>query len=116
MTAGDGLEDDEALTQFVFAHYPPEERPRGPAGLSLLRGALTANEEAGYVRRYVNSAYVGDSVRYTTAGRLRAAGFEVVARPSRRIPIHVSVSCDEGWSDQTAVAFNACFDEASDGR
>ena len=107
----DELSDDEALTQFVFARNPPQDRPRPGDldGLSLLRGALTANEAAGYVRRHVNSAYDDDTVRYTYVGQLRAAGFEVVAAPSKRIAIQVSVSRGAGWSDQACSDFNACF-------
>ena len=107
----DELSDDEALTQFVFARNPPQDRPRPGDldGLSLLRGALTANEAAGYVRRHVNAAYDDDRVRYTYVGRLRAAGFEVVAAPSKRIAIQVSVSRGAGWSDQARADFNACF-------
>jgi hypothetical protein len=109
--AEDELSDDEPLTQYVFARNSPQDRPRlrESDGLSLLRGALTANEAAGFVRLHVNSAYDDDTVRYTYVGRLRAAGFEVVATPSKRIAIQVSVRQRAGWSDQTCAAFNACF-------
>ena len=107
----DELSDDEALTQFVFARTPPQDRPRpgDRDAVSLLRGALTANEAAGYARRNVNSADHDDLVRYTYVGRLRTAGFEVVAAPSKRIAIHVAVSRTNGWSEQARAVFNGCF-------
>ena len=91
------------------AIHPRIDHVLGSDGLSLLRGALTANEAAGYVRRHVNSAYDDDTVRYTYVGRLRAAGFEVVATPSKRIAIQVLVRQRAGWSDQTCAVFDACF-------
>lgn len=87
--------------------------PRDSDGLSLIRGRLSTQSAAQYVRR-TKWAYRGDGVRYTTVGALREAGFRVKATPSRRNPIHVSVCYETEWTDDVTSAFNACFDDIGD--
>lgn len=109
----DALADDEWVTQFVFYDASPQNwpRPRDKDGLSVLRGQLDVDEAAYYVRLQVHEPYEGDSVRHTTVGNLRAAGFEVLLTPSRRIPIHVSVSREAEWVENDRHRFDECFSD-----
>lgn len=104
--------DDAVLTQYVINGEQPRVRPRpvDRDGLSLIEGRLSLIEAARFVRIKVKYPYEGDSVRYVTTGALRAAGFVVMATPSRRNPIHVSVTCVAEWDEDVCKAFNLCFD------
>jgi len=110
------LDDSVELTQFVFFDEEPRNapRPRDQDGLSLLRGRLSTNQAARYVRRKSPSPFDGDSVRHTTVGQMRRAGFVIKATPSRSIPIHVSVSTEAEWEEITMENFASCFTEAMD--
>lgn len=51
-----------------------------------------------------------DQVRYTTAGRLRRAGFRPVWDGHGDKPNHVSVEFRGLWDDYVARRFEDCFD------
>lgn len=80
--------------------------------MSLLLGRFTA-EEAG--NRVLKAALGNgrDSARYTTAHKLRAAGFIVEHTPNVKNPDHVSVSVavEILWDGE---AFDGCFHDAAD--
>jgi hypothetical protein len=80
-------------------------------GVSLIAGRLTPRQAAMIVRH--EYLPVRDSVRYTTVGRLREAGFRVRSTPTRMNPDHVSVEYDGVWTDDGDVSkrFDDCFDQ-----
>jgi hypothetical protein len=55
-----------------------------------------------------------DGVRYTTAGRLREAGFFPKPKPNAAFPEHVSVYLldeEREWTHHDGEGFDACFGE-----
>ena len=116
--------NDETLTQYgtegdrgkaVFY----SRRKEGQPGLSILRGTKSAEEAAAAVRGRSGIMLGRDRVRYTTVGKLRKAGFEVIHTPTRVNWEHCSVVLlgpdgtldeDAEWSDEVSSRFNACFD------
>ena len=111
--------DDEPLTQYGHTGDDPPFRNATRSyetDVSLIRGRLSVREATTLIRRQGEHYEVTDRdrVRYTTAGRLRAAGFVVRATPSRRIPGHVSAELQdpEGvWDNSARSRFDECFDE-----
>ncbi len=77
----------------------------------MLAGRLSPDEAARIVSRRPG-AVSGEGVRYTTVGRLRMAGFEVKATPTRRIKEHMSVIMEgsQPWTDAVAARFDSCFE------
>lgn len=83
-----------------------------------MRGRLTVDEIAVLInpRRPTAEAFDDEGVRYTTVGRLRAAGFRVEHTPSKRVPDHVSVTTLDlraRWTDDESERFTACFTNAT---
>lgn len=110
----DELDDEVWITQFVFADADadPVNVPR-PArdhdGLSVIQGVLDTPGAAKYVRFQVHIPYEGDGVRHAQVSNLRAAGFVVKRTPTRRNPIHVSVSTEAEWDAECGQRFDQCF-------
>ena len=106
----DELDDDEWVSHYVFSGVPNNvPRPQDSDGLSVLRGHILLGEAATYVRRK-GLIFQGDAVRHAKVGDLRAEGFVLTLTPSRRIPIHVSVSREAEWSHSEAMQFASCFE------
>ena len=111
--------DAEPLTQYGHEGDDPPFRNATRSyetDVSLIRGKLSAREAASLIRRQGERYPVThqDRVRYTTAGRLRSAGFAVRATPSRRMPGHVSVELqnpDDVWDNSARSRFDECFDK-----
>ncbi|GAB3667143.1 hypothetical protein GCM10027596_35820 [Nocardioides korecus] len=110
------IQDDEVLTQYVFneADPPNAPRPQDADGLSMLRGKRTTLAAAKFVRVRVRFPSDGDAVRWVTAGALRGAGFEVTATPTRRNPLHVSVSREASWGENECSEFDGTFEPDTD--
>src|SRR6185437_13444036 len=84
--------------------------------ISLLAGRMSVDEAARTVNwRRREGAHPDDGVRYTTVGRLRAAGFRVEASPSALIPGHVSVTLggEGNWTEDVKAKFDACFTDTT---
>lgn len=109
------IHDDEWVTQYIFAGRPPRNfpRPQDTDGLSTLRGRLSLEEAARFVRLQVHMPYAGDRVRYALVGSLRAVGFTVLLTASRRNPVHVSISREAQWRDEDRPAFDSCFEPST---
>jgi|SwirhisoilCB1_FD_contig_31_5709438_length_898_multi_11_in_0_out_0_1 hypothetical protein len=116
------LTDDLVLTQYGSRVYPPGEpfrrRPREgkETEISLLAGRIELDEAARMVnRRRREGAHPGDGVRYTTVGRLLAAGFSPTLTPSKLLPNHVSVALggEENWTETVCARFDGCFTETA---
>lgn len=107
------LQAEEILTQFGGADgFRTRPRPSDQRGLSLLKGQLSVEEAAFYVRvRSGRRPVFGDRVRYTTAGELRSKGFRVFGNPSRANPNHVRVETPGVWDHHRAEKFNKCFEK-----
>ena len=115
----------EVLTQYGkagdFRSSPNFET--GEVEMSLLRGLFTPHAAARTVRgsRLSDAELTSAGARYTTAGRLRKAGFAVVHTPlSVKKPDHVSVVWpdddplnrqDVPWPKPVVDAFNECFND-----
>lgn len=95
--------------QVVLLNRP---RPQDVGRLSAIVGKVTpavAYELVrGLSRRRIAPSGV-DGVRYSTAGRLRQAGFEVCNTPSLRNPDHVSISWPGSWDAHVCQKFAECF-------
>lgn len=109
------LEDETELTQFGESGSGFRNRLReglGEAEMSLLLGRQTERAAALLITR---DAQTPAAVRYTSAGALRNAGFEVVHSPTRGNPLHISVFPPPGprgpvqWNDTLAATFDRCF-------
>jgi hypothetical protein len=106
-----GIEDDEVLTHYgIDMAFRTTPRWRIEASMSLILGRLTG-EEAGnrVLKRAIGDGH--DSARYTTAGKLRRAGFVVEHTPHVKNPDHVSVRREGSWDDEP---FDGCFNDAAD--
>jgi hypothetical protein len=115
--------NDETLTQYGTEGEPGRptfhsRRKEGQPGLSILRGKKSPAEAAAVVRGRSGIMPSRDRARYTTAGKLRKAGFEVIHTPTRLMWGHCSVvllgsggALDEEteWSDEVSSRFNGCF-------
>jgi hypothetical protein len=113
--AASQVADDEDVTQYGragkrFDDAAFRDRPRivDAGGVSVLRGRQSIATTVRLVRKAPPQP--GDSVRHASVGVLRAAGFAVSATPSRRNPLHVTVSCPLPCDDETARTFDVCFD------
>ncbi|MFG3681818.1 hypothetical protein ACGF5H_17110 [Micromonospora chalcea] len=113
------LRDTTELTQFGDAEAGFRNRLRASLGeteMSLLMGRQNAIAASLLITK---GQYSLAAVRYTTAGALRRAGFEVVHTPTRGNPLHVSVFPQIGthgpteWTDTMATSFDMCFSEAN---
>jgi hypothetical protein len=114
------LPGDASLTQ--YGETPPgdgfRDRLRAEIGeteLSMICGKVDAVAASLLVTRVITS---WATVRTTTAGRLRDAGFTVVHSPTKTNRLHVSVYppiLDSGdyveWGDELAKQFNECFSD-----
>jgi hypothetical protein len=104
--------DKEVLTHYGIGNeFRTTPRWRIEESMSLLVGQLTGEEAAARILKGGPRGDGSDCARYTTAGRLRQAGFTVVHTPNRKNPDHVSVSCEGPWDDE---AFDGCFQDAGD--
>jgi hypothetical protein len=110
------ITDDEVLTQvgaggggrFRFRTSLRDDRDPPERSMSLLLGRFTP--ETGAATAFRRPTQPGrDACRYTTAGRLRAAGFTVRHTPTKMVPDHVSVYRDGDWTAEVARVFDACF-------
>lgn len=110
------IDDHTVLTQYgrqapgrpTFRSGP---RPDRDHYQSMTAGRRTADEMARLVMRRHSQSH--DWVRYTTAAKLRAAGFVVLSKPSPWNADHVSVSLPGGsvpWDDDMLKAFESCFE------
>ncbi|SDT39795.1 hypothetical protein SAMN04489716_3614 [Actinoplanes derwentensis] len=82
----------------------------------MFAGCRTVEEMARLVQR--RPAQSRDRVRYTTAEKLRAAGFVVTSDPRSMNAAHVCVSLPDGsvpWDDDTEKAYESCFKEEGSG-
>lgn len=81
------MSNDETVTQLSFeiGIFRNEPRVEREVDVSLLRGKLSAGEAMEYVlrERPTDVQQQNASVRVTTAGRLRDAGFGVIHTPGR---------------------------------
>lgn len=128
-SGGRCIGDDEILTHHTKTRGRYDNAPRpwieDETEISVQRGELTVAEAAAS-RNGGNPAHPADvaaaSVRYTTAGRLRAAGFAVVHTPgpAGEQGGHASVvwpdanpldEQDPKWPLGVQEAFAACFTE-----
>lgn len=116
--SSDDLPDDAVLTQFGnslnpgFCIFPFRSQLRvGERGISLTLGMRSVKEMVDLMYRGRRSASMHDGVRYTTAGKLKAAGFLVVPDGGKRNPNHVSVCLDGDteWTDDESARFSNCF-------
>ncbi len=114
--------DEEVLTQYGQADAVAGEpvfrdRPRikDSGRLSLIIGELSADEACRLVqgRRCYNHADC--DVRHTTAGALRKGGFTVEHAPTHKNPNHARAEWPQDWGDETAGAFNLCFESDDEG-
>jgi len=95
------IADEKALTQFArnANKYLSEPRYHREREISLLTGRLTIEQAARYVLRSVFAKDIERaSVRYTTAGALRRAGFAVLHTPGR-----ISAGCDGDLSHVSVI-------------
>lgn len=119
------VQDDEVLTQHARRQGRFIDAPRvdQEVELSMLRGRWSVEDATRYrcsgrppTQQDIDRA----EVRYTTAGRLRAAGFAVIHTPSTRITndAHVSVVWppddplerqDVPWPEEVTEGFKSCF-------
>jgi hypothetical protein len=101
---------EEELTQYGTVTEPFRTRPRPGIenAVSLLAGGFSPLEAGDRVRRQALNDGT-DAARYTTAGALRAAGFDVTHTPTKRNADHVSVEFVGEWDDKASVRFDACF-------
>jgi hypothetical protein len=109
--------DDEELTHYGTESTGFRDAPRekDQDGLSLIRGHVTVDEACSFVRPGVSCSNHSDCrTRYTTAKRLRQAGFIVSLRPSKRNALHVRLTTTLSWADATSQAFNLCFGGADE--
>lgn len=106
------IEDVEWITQKIRYNRPNinSPRPQDSDGVSAFRGRV--GPEDAY-RLVVKSGRPteNDGVRYTQAGTLREAGFEVNPSPNIRNPLHVSISRQDTWGEREARRFVSCFTE-----
>lgn len=108
------IPDDALLSQYgrVVPGQPVfRSRPRWDheSDLSLILGKLAVEEVTALVTGRI--ANHSDRVRYVKAGDLRKRGFLVGSTPTRRIPLHVSVTVPAGavpWDHRTEAQFEAC--------
>jgi hypothetical protein len=109
------LDDDQVLTQYGTASDGFRCQPRWSKedALSLIRGRLSGEEASRVVRRGRLLGEGRDLARYTSAGTLRRAGFEVLHTPTRLNPDHVSVRFKDDWDEEVCDAFDDAF--SSDG-
>jgi len=126
------ISDERVLTQFSRKanKYLSEPRYDREREVSLLTGKLTIEQAARYV---LSSVFARDiqraSVRYTTAGDLRKAGFAVLHTPGRISAgcdgdlTHVSVIWPAGdpvqrqdipWGPEVTDSFARCFNGYGD--
>lgn len=115
------LRDDVELTQYGEDGEGFRNRLRvsiGETEMSLIIGRQSKMACALLVTK---AAPPWAMARYTTAGALRAAGFQVVHSPTRGNPLHVSVFPPTGphgpaeWDDSMAMRFDKCFTESTGG-
>jgi hypothetical protein len=108
---GAELKDDHVLTQYGTVGQGFRNKPRDAdrGAVSLILGKVTAAVAAHVVRVREDHDPVGDVVRFTTVGTLRARGFTPLHTPNRRNTLHVSVACGEDWDED---AFDRSFDGA----
>lgn len=108
------IDDDEVLTHLgsgatLIEGRPFKNRPsprQEDFGVSLLLGEMSAEDGAEIVWQIPPPVLA----RYTTAGRLRAAGFIVEHTPyNPHNPYHVSVRCNGEWDTGRQHEFDACF-------
>lgn len=126
------LQDHEVITQFGKVEPGLEtfrvQLRTGETDMSVLRGALTAEDAAlqVYGRSRLSELDVAASrVRHTVASALRTEGFIVGHTPGKVKPLHVSVfwpGTDLGnyvapWPIKVTEMFEACFnpDEGDEG-
>jgi hypothetical protein len=126
------ISDEKVLTQFSrnANKYLSEPRYAREREISLLTGKLTIEQAARYVLRSVFTRDIERaSVRYTTAGDLRKAGFAVLHTPGRIFAgcdgdlSHVSVIWpaddpvqrqDIPWEPDVTASFTQCFNGHED--
>jgi hypothetical protein len=100
------IEDEEELTQYGTTTEPFRNEPRWwkEQAVSLIAGGWHPLAAAQKVRGFALEDGT-DAARYAKAGALRAAGFTVAHKPTKRNDDHVSVS----RADWDAKAFDDCF-------
>lgn len=106
------IEDDEALSQYGVDGEPWRVAPReGESDVSVLLGELPPDEAARRVRKGRWIPAGTDGVRYTTAGTLRAAGFDVRYTHTKANKLHASVVLpnDGTWDNEQRAQFDNCF-------
>lgn len=101
---------EDVLTQAGGPKFPKKLRPlRGEKGLSLILGRSSVSEAVSLA--FGRGVRKGETVRYTTVGRLRDAGFWPCRWPVPKNLHHVLVQFPGEWDDSVTRAFEGCFDE-----
>jgi hypothetical protein len=103
------VRDGDELTQFVTKDLLRDRPHSEEQELSMLLGMLSPMAAVTCIIRKRSSVVPTDGVRYTTAGALRSAGFEVASTPEKGNPLHVSVRCPQDWDDDVAQVFSSCL-------
>lgn len=122
---GDDVEDDMVLTQLGahelrwesgirtrhhFSFRSALRADRDEEYMSLVAGRMSLAEIVPLVNRG-DTAGGADAVRYTVAGELRKAGFEIKYKKSRTIPSHVAVRWPGEWDGDVLSRFDQSFRE-----
>lgn len=107
------IQDSETLTHYgtTTEEFRNEPRWATESELSLIVGGVDPLLAGDIVRPSGALNDGTDSARYTTAGALRAEGFDVRHSPTRRNPDHVSVGWPGDWTMEVSIAFDSCFTE-----
>lgn len=98
----------------------PQEATLNPPGISVLK-ALTPHEAAEQIRaafpRAVDLHEAAKIVGTTTVEKIRAAGFDVIPNPSRRLPNHhrlIHPDGTTGFSDENLRKLSEAFTDTTE--
>jgi hypothetical protein len=119
MSGGAGAVPDDTPIHRIGGGSPdnlalkPAEAALLPPGISVLAGSGPAEAAAAMRRYFPRLAPSGATiVGSTTAGQVRLIGFDVIMKPSRRLPSHARLIHPDGsagFSEENLAKLAGCF-------